>query len=324
MPQELKIAMMGATGVGKTSLLTAVYEQFGKTIGQTDLQLTPDEESNAVLQDRLGELKGLLDDFEATGGLDGDNEPRSYIFDLGKKGAKPSLRLNFQDFPGTWLSRDATPVQRQFVKELLENSVAILIAVDTPALMEAKGKWHELQNRPTQIKNLFANVYQDMKSPRLVIFAPVRCEKYMQNTKSATSMLKSIKEGYADLLALFRAKTLNPWVTTVITPVQTVGTVVFSRINLKEGRPHFYFRKISHEAEYDPQDSDQPLRYLLRFVLKLHLAQKNPKWLGWVGIVQEWLGMNENLKSALTQSSQGCKTTNGFTVLQGQKWLDIK
>ncbi|MDY7007839.1 MAG: hypothetical protein SWX82_28860 [Cyanobacteriota bacterium] len=324
MPQELKIAMMGASGVGKTSLLTAMYEQFDKTIGQTDLQLTPDEESNAVLQERLGELKGLLDDFEATGGIEGDSEPSSFIFDLGKKGAKPSLRLNFQDFPGGWLSSNATSEQRQFVKELLENSVAILIAVDTPALMEVKGKWHELQNRPTQIKNLFASVYQEMKSPRLVIFAPVRCEKYMQNTTSASNLLRSIKEGYADLLALFRAQTLNPWVTTVVTPVQTVGTVVFSRIDVKENRPHFYFHKISHEAEYDPQDSDQPLRYLLRFVLKLHLAQKNAKWLGLVGIVQEWLGMNEHLKSAITQSSQGCKTTNGFTVLQGQKWLNIK
>ena len=83
MPQELKIAMLGPRGVGKTSLLTAMYEQFEDTIGQTDLQLTPDEESNAILQERLGELKGLLDDFEATGGLEGDSEPRSFIFNLG-------------------------------------------------------------------------------------------------------------------------------------------------------------------------------------------------------------------------------------------------
>ncbi|MGD1705065.1 hypothetical protein [Okeania sp. SIO2B9] len=324
MVQELKIAMMGARGVGKTSLLTAMYEQFGKTIGQTGLQLTPDQESSAILQERLGELKALVDNFEATGGLEGDSELRSYIFDLGKKGAKPSLRLNFQDFPGTWLSSKATKEQQESVTKLLENSVAILIAIDTPALMEVKGKWHELQNRPKQIKDLFASVYQEMKLPRLVIFAPVRCEKYMQTTKDATSLLKSIKEGYADLLSLFGAENLNPWVTSVVTPVQTVGTVVFSRIEIEKDGPHFYFRKISNEVEYDPQDSDQPLRYLLRFVLKLHLAQKKSRWLGLAGIFQEFLGMNEHLKSAIIQSSQGCKTTTGFTVLQGQNWLDIK
>ncbi|NET76470.1 hypothetical protein [Okeania sp. SIO1F9] len=322
--QELKIAMMGASGVGKTSLLTAMYEQFDKTIGLTDLQLTPDEESNADLQDRLGELKGLLDDFEATAGLGGNNESKSYIFDLGKKGEKPSLRLNFQDFPGTWLSGDATPAQRQFVKELFKNSVAVLIAVDTPALMEAKGRWHELQNRPTQIKNLFAGVYQKMRSPRLVIFAPVRCEKYMKKATDATRLLKSLKEGYADLLALFGAPKLNPWVTSVVTPVQTVGTVVFSRIDVEEEQPRFLFRKISNEAEYEPQDSDQPLRYLLRFVLKLHLAQKNSELFGLVGLLREWLQMNEHLKSAILQSSQKCKTDSGFTILQGHNWLDIQ
>ncbi|NES04392.1 MAG: hypothetical protein F6K22_17075 [Okeania sp. SIO2F4] len=322
--QELKIAMMGATGVGKTSLLTAMYEQFDKTIGLTDLQLTPDQESNAILQERLGELKGLLDDFEATGGILATTDPQSFIFDIGKKGAKPFLRLNFQDFPGSWLSSDAPPDRKQIVENLLQDSVAILIAVDAPALMEAKGKWHELQNRPKQIKHLFASVYKEMKSPRLVIFAPVRCEKYMKNPTSATRLLRSIKEGYADLLALFRHETLNPWVTTVITPVQTVGTVVFSRIEVKENRPHFYFRKISHDAEYEPQDSDQPLRYLLRFVLKLHLAQKKSKWLGLAGIFQEFLGMNEHLKSSIIQSSQGCRTDSGFTVLQGQNWLDIE
>ncbi len=321
MPQELKIAMLGPRGVGKTSLLTAMYEQFEDTIGQTDLQLTPDEESNAILQERLGELKGLLDDFEATGGLEGDSEPRSFIFNLGKTGTKPSLRLHFQDFPGGWLSSDATPDQRQFVKTLLEDSVAILIAIDTPALMEAKGRWHDLQNRPKQIKHLFASVYQEMKSPRLVIFAPVRCEKYMQNTKGAVTLLNKIKEGYADLLDLFRAETLNPWVTSVVTPVQTVGTVVFYKINMINNRPHFYFRKMNHEAEYEPQDSDQPLRYLLRFVLKLHLTQKSS---GLLGFFRDKFGMNEHLKSAIIQSAQGCKTTTGFTVLQGQNWLNTK
>ncbi|MDF5715157.1 MAG: hypothetical protein PUP93_15055 [Rhizonema sp. NSF051] len=95
-PQELKIAMLGARGVGKTSLLTAMYEQFEETIGQTNLQLTPDLESSALLQERLGQLKSLLDHYEAKGGMDGRSDPRSFVFDLGNKGAKPSLRLHFR------------------------------------------------------------------------------------------------------------------------------------------------------------------------------------------------------------------------------------
>lgn len=50
----------------------------------------------------------------------------------------------------------------------------------------------------------------------------------------------------------------------VVTPVKTVGSVVFSRIEFNQGRQIFRFIKISHSAEYTPQNSEQPLRYLLR------------------------------------------------------------
>ncbi|MFM6402355.1 MAG: hypothetical protein ACKPFF_37225, partial [Planktothrix sp.] len=61
MSQEIKITMLGARAVGKTSLLTAMYDQFENTIGQTNLQLIPDLKSNAILQEKLGALKSLVD-----------------------------------------------------------------------------------------------------------------------------------------------------------------------------------------------------------------------------------------------------------------------
>lgn len=322
MPQEIKIAMLGASGVGKTSLLTAMYEQFENTIGQTNLQLTPDLKSSAILQERLGELKSLTDDFEATGGIVGAGYPRSFIFDLGRKGTKPSLRLHFQDFPGTYLNSQATPKESEFVKNLLTESTAILIAIDAPALMEANGKWHEKINRPQQITHLFQSVYQDLKSPRLVILAPVRCEKYMQDATSANALLKRIKDKYANLLNLFSSEALLPWVVSVVTPIQTVGTVVFSHIEVANGTPHFYFRKTSHDAEYSPRDSEQPLRYLLRFALTIQIESRNWNW-GPFSPIRVWLGWDNHIKEAARQSASGCKSTWGFTVLQGEKWLNI-
>lgn len=322
MPKEIKIAMLGANGVGKTSLLTAMYEQFESTIGQTNLQLTPDLESSAILQKRLGELRSLTDNFEATGRINLTVEPRSFIFDLGKKGTKPSLRLHFQDFPGGYLESQATSDNREFLKNLLTESAVVLIAIDAPALMEANGRWHEQTNRAMQITNLFKRVYQDLKSPRLVILAPVRCEKYMQNATSATALLKRIKDKYATLLNLFSSDALLPWVVSVVTPIQTVGTVVFSHIEVIDQKPHFHFRKISHDAEYSPRDSEQPLRYLLRFALKLQIEQRNWNW-GPCSFIRTWLGWDNHIKEAAFQSAYGCKLTWGFTVLQGEKWLNI-
>ncbi|MFH7030736.1 MAG: hypothetical protein ACHBN1_36680 [Heteroscytonema crispum UTEX LB 1556] len=321
---EVKITMLGPSGVGKTTLLTAMYEQFESNIGKTNLQLTPDEESSAILQERLVELKTLLDDFEATGGIQGtEGEPdalRSFIFGLGKKGEKPSLQLHFQDYPGGYHAAKATPEKRQFVKDMLQECVAVLIAIDAPALMEQKGKWHELINRPQQMTDLFKTAYQDLDSPRLVIFAPVKCEKYLQDEKSARELLQRVKEGYAKLIDLFNSGILLSKLVTVVTPVQTVGSVVFSRVEINTNYPHFRFRKSSHDAEYTPKNSEQPLRYLLRFVLKLHLDERSRSW-GAFSFLRDLLGKDYYLKQAISQFAIECKTNNGFAVLQGEDLL---
>jgi len=322
---ELKVTMLGSTGVGKTSLLTAMYEQFAGNIGKTDLQLTPDDESSAILQERLIELKSLLDDFESRGGVQATaGEPtdvRSFVFGLGRRGKPPSLQLNFRDYPGGYHLAKATPDKRQFIKDLLEECVAVLIAIDAPALMELGGKWNELINRPQQITDIFRTAYQDIESPRLVIFAPVRCEKYMQTERSSLELVQRIKEEYRGLFDLFGSGTLQPNVVVVITPVQTVGSVVFSRIETKDGMPHFRFRKIGHDARYSPKDSEQPLRYLLRFLLKLHLTN-NRNW-GFFNFIRDVFGMDAHLVSAIRELSIGCKSTGGFVVLQGDSWLNL-
>lgn len=324
MPQELKIAMLGARGVGKTSLLTAMYQQFDSTIGKTGLQLIPDEESSAILQERLGELTAQVDDFEATPEIEGTDKPQSFIFDIGQKGKKPSLRLHFQDFPGGYLSSQATPDQKKSIETAIQESVAILIPIDAPALMQQVqqktkvGKWHEYVNKPSRIKDLLAKAYTDINSPRLVIFAPVKCETYVRD-QSGANLLKQVRNGYANLLELFKAETLNPWIVSVVTPVQTVGNAVFSRTEVEDKVPHFRFRKIYPGAEYDPKNSDQPLRYLLRFLLRLELEGKKRGLRGWW---RERFKMNEYLKSAIDESGKGCKSGDGFAVLQGQNWLN--
>ncbi|AUT02079.1 hypothetical protein CLI64_17750 [Nostoc sp. CENA543] len=315
MPSELKITMLGHRGVGKTSILTAMYEQFDTTIGEAGLQLTPDLESSALLSKRLGELKALLNDFEATGGLEGTEGHKSFKFGLGKLGGKPNLQLSFQDFPGEYLQNNC-----EFVSNVVKECAAVLIAIDTPPLMEANGRWHDLINNPKQITDFFKIAYADLEEPKLVLLVPVRCEKYVQNEQDAKKLTERIKDKYSGLLRLFNSENLLTKVACVVTPVQTVGTVFFSQIKEIDGKPNFYFRKIDHHAEYSPQDSDQPLRYLLRFVLKLHLDTKR----GWFNRIRRWLGWDEYLKEAARKSAEKCKHTGGFEILQGLDLLDIK
>ncbi|MBD2612005.1 MAG: hypothetical protein RMY62_012275 [Nostoc sp. ZfuVER08] len=330
--QELQITMLGPSGVGKTTLLTAMYEQFESNIGLTNLQLTPDDDSAAILQDRLVELKSLIDVFEARGrtgiqgteALAGPESLRAFRFGLGKKGEAPSLQLCFRDYPGKYHETSATSEEKQFVKELLQNSVAVLIAIDAPALMEdPKGVLHEKINRPQQIKNLFNAAFQDLDSPRLVIFAPVKCEKYLKDDKSASELIDRVKKGYENLFNHFNSEKLSPLIVSAITPIQTVGSVVFSRIEFdSQNNPHFYFRKIRHDAYYNPKDSEQLLRYLLRFLLKLHLDSRNRSW-GFFSFVRGWLSLDDYLRKAVDEFARGCKTTGGFVVIKGEQLLNI-
>ncbi len=314
MPPELKIAMLGHRGVGKTSLLTAMYEQFDSTISNAGLQLTPDLESSELLQQRLGELKGLLDDFEATGGLEGTENPQSFHFGLGKVGSKPSLNIVFQDFPGGYLGD-----KREFINKVMNESVAVLIVIDAPALMEDQGKWSELINKPKQICDIFKNSYGDLQEPRLVIFAPIRCEKYLQNEDEAKKLLELIRKEYNDLLRFFQSENLINKVACVVTPVQTVGTVFFNNLKVEDKKPRFYFRKIDHDARYTPKDSDQPLRYILSFILKLHCDNK---W-GFFNPLRRFLCWDEYLLEASRKSAAKCKSTGGFAILQGYYRLKV-
>lgn len=322
--RDLKIAMFGPKYVGKTSLLTAMYQQLENRSRRNNVQITPDTNTARILGKRLAELKSLSDDFEARAGVQtteaaaGPDSVRSFLFDLGKKGTKPSLQLHFQDYPGGFILSEDNDEQK-FVQKLLAESTAVLIAIDAPSIMEVKGRWHHYKNRPLEITTWFKNVYQDIKSPRLIILAPVKCETYMENSKSANELLERVKSEYAILLDLFSSEALQHKVAVVVTPVQTVGNVFFSRIDVINGKPHFFFSKREHDAEYNPIDTDQPLKYLLRFVLKLHMQQQ---W-GIFNFIRNWLKLDDDFKKVVREFAKDCKTTDGFEVIQGKEWLNI-
>ena len=317
---ELKITLLGPSAVGKTSLLTSMYEQFNRISLQANLQLIPEPESHAILKKRLQELKSITETFKVQpgSGIPGSSEVRSFIFDLAQQDKKPFLRLHFYDYPGGYISGKASPKERKFVRELMNDAAAVIIAIDTPALMMSKGKFNEYVNKPKQITAMFKEAYSNINEPRLVIFAPVKCEMEMRKgERAAKQLLERIKKEYADLLNFLSSPSLNSQVAVAITPVQTLGCVICTMIEepKKNYLPIFGFRKITRDAEYNPQDNDQPLRYLLRFLLKIHQQQRTPKFLQ---AVVGWMGLDAHLKNAVTQFAMGCKNTGGFAVLQGK------
>ncbi len=322
--RELNITMLGARYVGKTSFLTSMFYEYEQNIAKTRIQFTPDQRTTSILGNKLAELKSLNDNLKGGGiasteAAAGPKSIRSFVFDLGQKGKKSSLRLHFWDYPGGYVIAENNQEEQEFVKQRLAKSVAVLIAIDTPALMEAKGKWHYTKNRPLDITAHFKRVYGDLNSPRLVILAPIKCETYLQNSTSANILLQRIKTEYASLLDFFSSEPLLDKVTVVVTPVQTVGTIFFSYIDVINGEPIPRFKKPNPDSQYQPQDNEQPLKYILRFLLKQHVENQ---W-GVFNFVRDWFSLDEYLKEAVREFAKDCKTNNGFEVIQGKDWLNI-
>lgn len=316
--QTLKVTMLGHSGVGKTSLLCAMYDQFDQIIGKTNLQLTPDDETKTILDQRLKQLKesASKNSIKIRGGLDRTTTPRTYNFDLGKTGVTPSLELKFQDYHGGDILKE-----KETVINYIKESVAIIIAIDTPALMENNSQWHEELNQPQIIYDLFKSSFADLKSPKLVIFAPVKCEKYSRESTKEQQLVRAVQEKYGNLLSFFSSDALVPYVAAVMTPVETLGSVDFSYVEEDEnGEPIFYFVKRDPNRFYEPKNSDQPLRYLLRFLLKLHVQKRKMSFLELTFMMFD---RDKTFMNAMSEFSNGCKNNGAFTVFQGENLLRI-
>ncbi|MEA5520271.1 TRAFAC clade GTPase domain-containing protein [Limnoraphis robusta] len=290
----LNITMLGPSGVGKTSLLAAMYDQFENV--SKDLQLIPDQDSKSILDMRLNELKSFVgDSIKVRGGISQTGEPRSFQLEFGEIGTSPSLKLNFQDYPGEYIEQTD---KIEEVKKFIRDSAAVLIPIDTPALMERDGKYHDKFNQPSELNNLFKDLYKNLDSRRLVILAPVKCEKYMQNTPE---LFRKVKAGYQPLLNKFASDKLLPKVAVIITPVQTVGSVIFSRIEEENNELTFYYRKPNPTDPYKPKNSEQPLKYLLRFLLKSHFDNQRKSVFS--KIMLDFFGSNASLLNAVRKFS---------------------
>lgn len=320
------VTVLGASGVGKTTLLTSMYEQFNETVRNADLQLTPDPQTSNELSDHLMSLKELLGEFEVSPekSLQGTSEKRSYFFGLGKKGKQPEIKLELVDFPGDFIREEENA---KVVEELLLTSLAVLIPIDAPALMEAEGRWNARYNQVRRITDWFKRTYINLEREALVILAPVKCEKYLSKPEAAQELLDAVKASYSELLDFLGAEGLKDKVTVVVTPVQTVGNVVFSRIIQTSNLPRFKFLTVGKKSPYDPRDTEQPLRYLLRFILKHKYDQNRREWLGLFGFLRDWLKLDAHLITAMEKFAEGCKTGGidapGFEIIQGHSLLDI-
>ncbi len=295
MPEKpvMKITMLGARGVGKTSVITSLYDNTDTAISDTKLHIIAEEGTRKILKIKRQDLKNMFTEKNAAGdmvqpGIAGDHTVSIFEFTFGLNTENINMGLEIRDFPGEYIIREPDTV-REYIRE----SSAILIAVDTPHLMEADGKYNEGKNRVSLITKFFKETLNSESDEKLIMFIPLKCEKYYQDNKINTVTEKVIKE-YDELLTFLRDRNntngMKKKFACVIAPILTVGEIVFDHFESDNGNvcevtdstgavvpKQVVYRYLKPGAHYRPKYCEQPLLYLLSFVSKQYLAMKEEK-----------------------------------------------
>ena len=121
--QELNIIMVAPRGVGKTSLLAAMHEEFNKTFDSAGLTtwttdgktLDAIEECKCLLQNMDYRLQRLVDPTPPQVNPWDDD---GFVFEVGSGGRK-FMRIRFTDPSGEYFKPTATTDQKEYVRAIV-------------------------------------------------------------------------------------------------------------------------------------------------------------------------------------------------------------
>lgn len=279
----MKIAMMGPRAVGKTTILTAVFNETKTSIATTMLKLTDRGDTGKELQDRLYYLKSVFkkkeditDNGRPSAGLNATPNEHLFQFAFGVTGKEPSIDIDIKDFPGEYVVNCP-----ERVKTFIDEATAIFIAIDTPHLMEKGGRFNEVKNKVSTITQFFRESLEELSSEKLVLLIPLKCEKYFIE-KRMEEVMQRVEAEYKDLISLFK-QSLK--VCCSINPIITLGDVEFEDFKYDntgdveldlDGTPNLVrYKFVGDNPKYSPRFCSQPLYSTLSFLAAQYTRECN-------------------------------------------------
>lgn len=232
---EIKVIMLGGKRVGKSTILAGIMETLGLQGDLSSHFICEDNTdyaaySNFSIKAKYKNLVRLIDakrpgSIFMTRGL-GDSKIQKYNISLRLSNKPGKLMVDFYDVPGEFTN----PKNIEFKSEMLpliEDSDVFIIGIDTPYLMECSESVNNAHNRITDLEVALQNIMvKDKTDLKMVMFVPLKCEKWIQEGK-INDVVGKVKLAYSTLL-----KTLSayPLMVVSILPIATVGGIQFSRM----------------------------------------------------------------------------------------------
>lgn len=285
--KQFKVLMFGSRRAGKSSILSSMIDSFEalKSTAASNITLTATEDTAALLKTKKADLKKIFDmkTSDSMKWVIDENATQvgdTYEFKMSAPGSE-EYSLSFRDIPGEWLMTN-----EEDVKQELKSSQIIVIAIDTPHLVEENGDHSDAFHIIGNVHTLLAHIKSEEDVPRLVLFVPIKCEKYYHQGRMQ-EITAAIEEQYEDLLTSLRTGKKKELYTVAITPILSLGGVVFRDFQRDENgdvdviqlcdsqNPSLYLRpKAAYYQLYEPAPvfapkyCEQPVLYVLSFISK--------------------------------------------------------
>lgn len=274
----IKATMMGPRAVGKTSIMASIFSDTKESIAGTQLYFRPSEvSSHDLINKRLALMEIFvqrtgLADLPQTGAIAASNTVTQFCFEMGFAGRKKTVDIEIKDFPGEYLTS-----KPQDVSNYIAESHVVIIAIDTPYLMEEDGVYNNEKNDVERVTKFLTNHQNDIKD-KLILLVPLKCERYFHDS-NMDLVNNKVVSAYNELIEFCK----NSNIACAITPIQTLGGVEFDGFKDNMGvvsgiTKLSKFRFYGENLEYRPIFCVQPLYYLLTYVANYYAwSESHPK-----------------------------------------------
>lgn len=282
---NFNILMISPRRTGKSSMLASMISNFDTVCSYSQIHLKADESTKDLLKNKTDSLEEKIKKHKVGESFPIDEnrttQPYDYTFTLTVNGSEKKHTLIFTDINGGIIYND---LELDNLKEKISKSQILIIAIDTPHLMEENGRFNKPFNNPHKMESLLHN-FSEKEPVKLILFIPLKCEKYYYEGRM-DEVNSRVKMAYADLLKEYGT---NPKVksqyTVAITPILTAGGIVFDDFGRDEfgevdairesSNPELFYRPkkafyklYQNKPYFCPQFCEQPVLYLLNFILK--------------------------------------------------------
>lgn len=270
---------IGNTGVGKTSILSAMYMALDDANLPAGLSLLPKTEDEfQLLKNKWQEMKRHIrkQGFGTTiqkplyQGSKGCTN-HDFVLTGDPSDNDSGLPLRIWDSEGGYTANtDASLIEK------VARSFVVMCAVDSTFLMEFDDPGiNEEMNEVRSIKQILERALNRQDNGILsVFFLLTKCEKYMKTDDSRNRMAGKFNEAFRSVLELLRQKDIMVH----YLPVQTMGCVELARIEECDDGSWTQEFQVVLGKEFNAKDAVQPLSLLLQLSLRMLDMIQQKQW----------------------------------------------